>query len=96
MNFLMHHAPIVMSACAGLIYGCSFVLQQRGFLFKNGVATHPAEQALFFLLRIFILFSIGRYLLRSAGIPSILGTLTFFSMFWLVILLVKAHKYERV
>ncbi len=96
MNLVWQIAPIFLSACAGIVYGCSFVLQQRGILFAHSKNVHPAQQFAFFLTRICILLVTGHYLLRSPMIPSILSTIAFFSMFWLIILVIRAQKNERI
>lgn len=85
-----------ISACAGLVYGCSFVLQQRSIFNPTHATTHRIKHISFFLARILVLCFTGRYLLRSAVIPSILGAITFFSMFWVILLAVRAYAYERV
>ena len=86
---------VLISACAGIVYGCSFVLQQRGILSTSTLAPSRLQQFVFFLARILTLVLTGYYLLRSPMIPSILGSITFFSMFWLVILAVRTRAYER-
>lgn len=86
---------VLISACAGIVYGCSFVLQQRGILSTSALQPSRLQQIGFFLARILILGVTGQYLLRSPMIPSILGSITFFSMFWLVLLAVRTQTYER-
>lgn len=95
MNSLLSGMPIALGACAGLAYGCSFVLQQRGILFTRTLSVHPLHRVMFFIIRILILIGIGNYLLRSPFRASILATITFFSVFWLTIAVVKAQTYER-
>lgn len=85
-----------ISAFAGIVYGCSFVLQQRSIFSATNASIHRLQQIGFFLARIIVLCLTGQYLLRSTLIPSILGSITFFSMFWLVILAVRAQTYERI
>lgn len=96
MNFLLHGSsfiPILISCAAGLIYGLSFLLQHKTLLMGTG--QHRANNVAFFLIRIGILFMIGNYLLQMPLIPSILGSIGFFCMFWLIILSVKAKPYEQ-
>lgn len=80
---------------AGLLYGGSFLLQH-----KEIVQTIPrnsrAQTIAFFICRIGILFFLGKYLLRAALIVSIMTLISFFGMFWLTILYVKAKSYERI
>ncbi len=87
---------LFISASAGLVYGCSFVLQQRSIFNPTHAAAQRIKQIGFFLTRIVVLCFTGRYLLRSTIIPSILGAITFFSMFWVILLAVRAYAYERV
>jgi hypothetical protein len=96
MILFEHIVPVLIGAVAGIAYGCFFVLQQRTIFFARIHPTQRTQQIGFFLARILILLCAGRYLLRSAMIPSILGTIAFFSMFWLVILVIRAQTYERI
>ncbi len=96
MILFEHIVPVLIGAVAGIAYGCSFILQQRTIFFTHIKPTQRIQQIGFFLARILILFCAGHYLLRSAMIPSILGSIAFFSMFWLVILVVRAQTYERI
>ncbi len=96
MTFFADSVPVLVGAGAGIAYGCSFVLQQKPIFFARIKPPQRIQQIGFFLARILILFCAGQYLLRSAMIPSILGSIAFFSMFWLVILVVRAQTYERI
>lgn len=86
--------PTLIGCTAGLLYGCSFILQHKG-MFQQVALYHRAQSIAFFLLRIGILFIVGNYLLQTPLIPSILGSIGFFCMFWLIILQVKAKFHER-
>lgn len=88
--------PLIIGACGGMVYGCSFLFQQRGIFFADNSRRSHMQQLIFFLVRMIILISIGQYLLRSAIIPSILSSIAFFGMFWFVIIVVKAQLYERI
>ncbi len=88
--------PLIIGACSGILYGCSFLFQQRGIFFAQTTSRSRIQQLVFFLVRILILIGTGHYLLRSAVIPSILSSIAFFGMFWFVIIVVKAQLYERI
>ena len=88
--------PILVGISAGLCYGGSFILQQKNLLFDSKNLLDRLPQLVFFLIRIGILFYAGSYLLRSALIPSILGSIAFFGMFWLVILMTRFRFHERI
>lgn len=86
---------IGVTALAGLLYGFIFLLQQKN-LFSSSAYSNRLQQIGYFILRLVLLVFIGHYLLRSAFIPSILGTITFFGMFWLMVIMIKARIYERI
>lgn len=92
---LEHVAPIFIGLISGLAYGSSFFLQHKG-IFSATTSQNKVGQIGFFCIRIAIIFLAGQYVLRSALIPSILGSMAFFSMFWIVILTIKAQLYERI
>lgn len=86
--------PILISCATGLLYGISFLLQHKTLLMVK-VGQNRANTIAFFLVRIGILYMLGNYLLQMPLIPSILGSIGFFCMFWLIILSVKAKPYEQ-
>ena len=96
MIFFAYIVPVLIGIGAGLAYGCFFALQQKTIFFANIKSTQRFQQIGFFLARILLLIGAGYYLLRSSMIPSILGSIAFFSMFWLVILVLRAQTYERI
>ncbi len=85
-----------MGGGAGILYGYSFILQHKGIAFGISAQNNWKHSVAFFFMRVGILFFIGRYLLQTPLIPSILGSIGFFSMFWLIILQVKAKSHEQV
>ncbi len=94
LPYLHSFFPILVSCGAGLLYGCSFLLQHKSIII-NVDYNNRAQSIAYFLIRIGILFMIGKYLLQIPLIPSILGSIGFFCMFWLIILQVKAKPHER-
>ncbi len=96
MSFIIQNvAPIFVGLISGIAYGSSFLLQHRG-IFSATPLRNTVRRIGFFGARIAIIFLAGQYLLRSALIPSILGSMAFFSMFWIMVLTVRAHLYERI
>lgn len=94
---MMEYVQVVLICLsAGLVYGCSFVLQQRSIFSPTHGITNHMKPIAFFLVRILALCCTGYYLLRTPTFLSILGSITFFVMFWLVLLVVRAQSYERV
>jgi hypothetical protein len=82
---------MITCALAGLVYGYSFVLQQRSVFLKP----NSARAITFFIIRLLTGIAMGSYLLQSPMIPSILGLLTFTIIFWAIILLTaKAKLYD--
>ncbi len=96
MILFAHMIPVLIGAATGLAYGCLFMLQQRTIFFAGIKPPQRIQQIGFFLARILLLLCAGYYLLHSSMIPSILGSITFFSMFWSVILVVRTQTYERI
>ncbi len=97
MNFVAYfHSfiPILVSCGAGVLYGGSFLLQHKSLVTTVGIHTR-AQNIAYFCIRIGILFILGKYLLQIPLIPSILGSIGFFCMFWLIVLQVKAKPHER-
>ena len=82
--------PVAIGIGAGLIYGYSFVMQQRSIFFHE----HKSYANVFLMARIIIISLLGSYLLRSPLIPSILGLVGFIVIFWTIILIQKASLYE--
>lgn len=87
-------APLVTGCILGLVYGYSFVLQQRSIFFKNN-SRIPLKSFLFFPLRIIFFILIWYYLLRSPVLHSILMMSVCMVIFWLVILNKKTQLYEQ-
>jgi hypothetical protein len=86
---------LIVGLIAGIIYGSSFVLQQRGFLISKAVPINEATRLLLFVTRIAILAICFYYLLRSPVIPSILFGIAFVAIFWTIIVVtIKARSYE--
>ncbi len=83
--------PMLIGIGAGILYGYSFVIQQRSMFFQS----NQTRAASFFIVRILIMSFVGSYLLRSPVIPSILGVLGFVVIFWSVLLIKKANLYEE-
>lgn len=81
-------ASVIIGSIAGIVYGLSFVAQQKR------VFSSPANQSkintqalLFFLLRVLLLSIAGYYLLRLSSNQIILNILiSFVISFWLTIL----------
>ena len=81
---------IASGVIVGLIYGCSFALQQRSIFFSRTQTTN----AILLKLRIFILFTIRiatlglfvHHALRSPQIDPILTGVAFITTFWTFIL----------
>jgi len=88
---LNHFIPLLVGISSGLIYGYSFVLQQRSIFFH----ANKMRAISLFALRILLLCMVGSYLLRSPVIPSILVAVGFAIFFWSVILMQKAKLDER-
>src|SRR3989344_3794554 len=86
--------PLLSGCAAGSIYGVLFLLQHRQLVFQQTIVIHKAQSFAFFLGRILMLWILGTYLLHSQLIVSILATVGFISIFWLVLLL-KARSHER-
>ena len=82
--------PVITGIIAGLLYGYSFVLQQRSIFFQ----ANSTRAISFFIARIMIALVTGSYLLQSPQIPSILGLLGFTIIFWAILLTTKAKLYE--
>lgn len=87
--------PILVGALSGIAYGCSFLIQQRGILFYKKQFTNRLINGACFVLRIMILVYAGCYLLHSPLLPSILGSIAFFVLFWLMVLNAKASLHEH-
>ena len=88
--------PATLCGLAGLLYGCSFVLQQKSIFLSQNAGTQRLKQLGYFGIRLLILGYTGYYLLRLDLLPSILGLVLFLSMFWLIILMARARIHERI
>lgn len=93
-SWLSYLSPVLVGGVAGLLYGYSFLLQQRRAFGGDHSLSGRLSKVGFFLFRIVILFYAVKYLLRSELIPSILGIIVFMVIFWLIILRVKVFPYE--
>jgi hypothetical protein len=86
--------PILVGCSTGFAYGLSFIWQHKG-LFGIKAIQNRAQMIAFFFIRIGLLLYAGNYMLQAPLIPSILGSMGFLIVFWLIIMQVKANLYER-
>ena len=93
-SFLILIWSIFVGCMAGAVYSCSFILQHKG-LFGIKTTQNTAHSIAFFIIRLGIILLVGKYLLQAPVLPSILGLIGFLSVFWLIILQIKAKSYER-
>ena len=87
--------PIASGIFLGLIYGYSFVAQQRSIFFPEVLAFLVFHHSSFFPLRIIFFVLTWYYLLRSPILHSILMMIICMVIFWLVILNTKTQLYEQ-
>lgn len=84
----------IVTFIAGIIYGCSFVLQQGSILSTVASRANHLQLIFFIALRFAILGTTLWHVLRTPGIQSILVIMPFIGAFWLVILVAKVAQYE--